>query len=352
MTQMTFIAANDMEIQCEQGSLEFKKGDAVHLEVDIDDNPYLTVYEADETGLVHLIEVDITTIDTFNALMENLELLEEEYDDKVSFEEMNIDQLLENENVSLDSLTCYLAEQSYRKKRVVRKGKVTRIKVPVRRRKKRMTAKQRAARIKQVRKLARSPKARRNRMKSLKIRRRKMRESATLVDKFLLLNDSLPVAASCAKEILESYFNDRAEVKLTSKNQIIVKLMDATEEDFQEAMNLAEVNFKVEGTDLNKVVTLEIPMSDPVVESYYSEVEEAVDCMKKAESMLSKMKEKMKEMEETDMDMEEVNKAMESYKAKMKKMKEMEDGEEKETLLSEMEGDYHTFIKMIDNPAN
>ncbi|NNK82750.1 MAG: hypothetical protein HKO92_06480, partial [Flavobacteriaceae bacterium] len=351
MQNTTFISEHDFTLVCESGEIEYKKGDLVEFCHDEDGNVWISHFEESEDK-VHAFEIEITDKDLFSSLLENTILVEQELDDKISFEEMSIDKLLIEEEIDMPTLMQFMVEAAYTK--AVRGGKVT--KVPVRRKKMKMTPKQKAARMKAGKALAKNPSAKKARAKSMKLRKKKNLESF-VIDKSALFDNSLESVSKRVHESLSSFFGETAKVKLTKENKVQVNLFNAEESQLEEALTALDINYFIEGQDDNKVITFFKPQPDQVVESYYStplnesDDEEDMDYMEMCGKMHSEMKTKMKEMEESDdeMDMEKAKDMMDSYKEKMKKMKEMEDDKEKETLYSEMKGDYHKFIKMMDS---
>lgn len=358
MSNPTFIAENDLTIECENGSIEYKKGQVVHIEVDEKDDPYLSYHQEDADGKVTAFEIDITTLDMFNSLMENL-ITEEDLEENVDYVEMEIDDLLFNEGVNLEALTCYMAEVARKKITRFSGGKRTRISVPVRKRKKRPTAAQKRARIKQVRALARSPKAKRNRMRSMKARSRQAASNHVIAHDLLLQEDSEALNKYTAAK-LEAYFGENAEVSLHKDVLKVAFGKKATMAHLEEALQQAEVNFKIEERKGGALISLVVPESTPVVESYYAveadcddkEDDDKEDLMEMCAGYYKEMKHKMKEMEESDIDMEKAEKMLEAYGKKLEKMKEMDkEGKALEGLYKEMEGDYHKFMKMMDGPG-
>lgn len=280
----TFIASNDMTIFCENnGTVEFKKGDHVFLEHDGETNVFLSRHE-DDGEKVHAFEVEITDADLFENLLNNLIVKEEELDDKISYEELSIDVLISEEEIDPNKVIAHLAEVSFKKKPAVRGGKVTKVRVPVSRVKKKRTAKQKQADLKRGKALARDPKAKKNRAKSMKIRKQRgIGECGYMAHWDRLFNETHEQVSREVLESLSSCFEDKAKVSLTKENDIEVNLFNISEEVLVEALDSANVHYVVEGEGDSRLVKIVKPAPSQIVESYYSPKEEEVSVKEEEE---------------------------------------------------------------------
>ena len=312
MQIVTYLAANDIVLKCESGDIEFQKGALIDFCHDEHDNVWISYHEESEDS-IHAFEIDITDKDLFSALLENTILVEDELDSKVSYEEMSLDHLLIEEDIEMTKIMQYMVEANFTK--AIRGGKVA--KVPVRRIKKKLTPKQKAARMKAGKALARNPQAKKQRAKSMKLRKRMgLGESqGYIIDQDLLFNNSIEVASKNVFESLKSYFGDKAKVKLTSEHKVSVNLFNADEENLVEALDALEVNYVIEGSSELKIVSLFKPQASVVVESYYSEKKEADD-KDSEDDMDDEMMELQKEIDACSDDAEK-----EKLMAKMKELK-------------------------------
>lgn len=348
MQYVTFIASKDLTIKCESGTVEYKRGDLVELNHDKDDNVWLSYHEEKENE-IHAFELSIKDKSVFESILSNVVLVSKELDEKHSYEEMALEDLLIEQGLDLVQLMQLMVEANYRN--LVSESNT--IKVPVHRVNKTLSSKQKAVELKNS-----IPSERQT---GVKVETAKAVEASILeglnesyfIDTESLFNNSIEKVSSNVFESLKSYFSDNAKVTLTNENKIKVNLFNATEDQLEEALNSLEVNYVVEGTDDYKLITLYKPQPKSVVESFYAEeeevLEEACQYMEKAKSMYKEMcglYGGMGESDGEDEDKDKMKDLMESYKAKMDKMKEMED-KDKVTTLKGMEGDYHKFLKMI-----
>jgi hypothetical protein len=293
MKNTTFLAAHDFTVKCESGEVEYKKGDLVDICHTENDDVFISYHE-DDGNKVHAFELDVTDVDLFSSILENTILVEEELDAKISYEEMTLDQLLVEEGVDMADLMQFMVEAAYKK--AVRGGKVT--KVPVRRIKKKMTPKQKATRMKAGKALARNPQAKKQRAKSMAIRKRKgLGESGFIVEASRLFDNSLSTVAKEVNESLTGFFGPNAKVKLTNENKVSVNLFNADEENLKEALESLEVNYIIEGEGDTKVVSFFKPNPSPVVESYYAEAsKKEMDDEEDDDDMEEKLADKMKSL--------------------------------------------------------
>ena len=313
MQNVTYIAASDLVIKCESGEIEYKKGQLVDICHNESGDVWISYHEESKEGKVEVFEIDITDLNLFSSLLENTVLVEEELDDKVSYEEMTIDTLLIEENVEMSKLLQHMVEANFTK--AVRGGKVA--KVPVKRVKQKISPKQKAARMKSAKALARNPQAKKQRMKSMKLRSRVgLGESqGYFIEKGLLFNNSLETVSGNVFETLQSFFGDKAKVKMMEESKISVNLFNSDEEQLIEALESLEVNYILEGTKEYKVVSFFKPQAEPVVESYYAEKKEADD-KDSEDDMDDEMMELQKEIDACSDDAEK-----EKLMAKMKELK-------------------------------
>lgn len=354
MQSVTYLAANDLTITCESGTVEYKRGDMVDFCHNESGDVWISYHE-EKDGKVHAFELDITDVDLFSKLLENVIIEELELDSKVSYKEMTLDQLIIEEGIDVARLMRLMVETNYKK--VV--NKENSIIVPKRSMKVMRTPKQRAAAMNESIAISRDEDAIRNKVKSFKISKKSGLGESFFIDRGLLFNNDQKTIIKNVYENLKSYFGDKAKVKL-KENKVSVNLFNSDEERLIEALEHLNVNYLLEGSDDYKFVSVYKPQARTVVESYYSEAEdgekddeeddeEDKDYMEMCGAHYKEMKAKMKAMEESDdeVDMDKAKELLDKYKEKMDKMKEMDD-KDKEKLFKEMEGDYHKFIKMME----
>lgn len=335
MSNVTFLAPHDLTLECDLGNVEIKKGYPVYIEHDEDDNVFILHHE-EKDNKVNAFEISITDQEILVGLLESVVLKEDELDGKLSYEDIDLDTLILDEGVDVDKLACYLAEGSFKLKKAVRGGKVTKVRVPVNRVKKKASPKQKAARLKQVKALARSPKAKKARLKSLKVRKQRgLGETGYLINHDYFLNESLSTVAFQTKEVLESAFGDKARVSLNKEKQIIVKLALGDDEGLKEALSSADVNYIIEGIEKHKIITLIKPQTPSVVESYYAKkVEEKDDDMEKEleekKMKMGKMKEKFDGMDDDDKDKADLKGKIKELEAEIKDLEKNSDHDDKD----------------------
>lgn len=313
MQNVTYLAAHDITVNCESGNIEYKKGDMVDLCYSESGEVWIA-YAEEQDNKVYNFEIDITDMEVFSKLLENVIVEEVELDDKISYEELSLDQLIIEENTSQDQLLQFMVEANF--KRGVRGDKV--VKVPVRRIKTKLTPKQKAARMKTGKALSRNPIAKKNKAKSMKIRKRLGLGESYIIDKAKLFNNDIKVVTQDVFETLTVYFGDKAKVKL-KEGKVSVNLFNADEEQLIEALDNMDINYHLEGSADYKFVSVYKPQAQVVVESYYAEEED--------------------EPEDSEDDGDDMD--MDAMKEKLMKMKEeydkMDDGDEKDKLKGEIE---------------
>lgn len=346
MKSVTFLANADLVLKCESGEIEFKRGELVDICHSESGDVWISHNEESE-GKVHAFEIDLTDEDLFTSILENVILVEEELDQDHGFEELSLDALLLDEGIEVNDLMQFMVEANFKK--AIRGGKIA--KVPVRRVKKKLSPKQKVARQKSGKALARNPQAKKQRAKSLKIRKRMgLGESSYMLNKAALFDNTVESAAKEVSESLTSFFGARAKVKLTSESKVSVNLFNSDEANLIEALDSLDYNYYLEGSQDYRVITLFKPGATPVVESYYSESDEddSEEKMMTVAEMYKEMKLQMKAKDESDDDSDnsKAQDLMDKFKENMDKMKDIDD-EGSASLKKEMEGDYHKFVKMM-----
>ena len=351
MQYVTFIASKDLTIKCESGTVEYKRGDLVELSHDKDDNVWLSYHE-EKDNEIHAFEINIKDKAVFESILSNVILVSKELDEKHSYEEMTLDDLLIEQGIDIVQLMQLMVESNY--KNLISESNT--VKVPVHRVNKTLSPKQKATELRNSIPSERQQEAKKTVAKAVEASLVEGLNESYFVDREALFNNSIERVSTNVFESLKSYFADNAKVSLTNENKIKVNLFNATDDQLEEALNSLEVNYVIEGSDDYKLVTLYKPQPKPVVESFYAESEE--ETLEEAGcKYMEKAKAMYKEMcglygglgesdDEEDGDKEKMKTMMEGYKAKMEKLKEM-DEKGKEATLKGMEGDYHKFIKMI-----
>jgi len=274
MKNVTFLAADELVLRTESGEVVYPKGAIIHLEQDEEGGVFISYHEADDEK-VHAFEIDITSRKILEAIFENV-ILEEDVEDEITYVEMTLDQLILDEGLTNNEVSCYITEVTRKRKLVFQKGKKKAIMVPTRRFNNKRTAKQKAA-LKSAQRMAkRSPGAKRQRAISMKKRR-----SAGLSEAFLatdyMFNESLQAIVSDTAKKLESVLGDRAKVSVSEDHEIKVRLLQAEEAEVLEAIEQADVHYTIEGDENNKVIKLVKPMAEAAVTSLYDVVEEESD---------------------------------------------------------------------------
>lgn len=301
MSRITLIADSDFSIKVEGssgvGEIHYEKGDIVHLEQDEKENLFISYHEVnsvknDKNELVEAVvafELDITCKDVLNSILENVLIQEEEMEDNIDQEEVSLDQLVIDEGMDLEEVCNYLTETSYSNRRLVRKqrqrvirgGKVTTL-LPVNRRKRRLTPKQRAAALKKVRSIARNPSAKKARVRAVLKRnrlnlKRQVSSVGYLIRKDRMLNESLHEIANRVAFILEKSLKENSiKVRLMENGTIKLQLEDKSQlSKVKEALKSCEVNFKLEPlSDMNEeiqIVSFYKPVSEQIISPFFSD---------------------------------------------------------------------------------
>lgn len=274
MKNVTLIASNEIVLSTESGTVTYPKGSVVHLEQDSNDELFISYHEADEEK-VHAFELEVTTKAVLEGILANCVILEAELDNKITFEERTLDQLIIEEGLSSSQISCYLTEVSFKKRDVVKNENNTTIQVPVRNRSKTLTAGKRATMFGESAPMTRNESATKQNIKSLDIN-----ETTSLSNSFLdvdyMFGESLEFVSIETAKTLESILGDRAKVMI-SESGIKVRLLQAEEAELIEALNQANINYTIEGDESLKVITLVKPVTESVVVSHYDELNEKKD---------------------------------------------------------------------------
>ena len=270
MKNITFIALNDIILETDLGEVTYKKGSNVFLESDQEDDVFISYHEADGNQ-VFTFELDVTTLPMLEGLLNNLVLVEEELDERVSYKNVSLDQLVLDEGLSIEQVANYLTEVSYKKKTVVRQGKKTIINVPIKTRKKILSPKQKAALKQTTMKLARNPQAKRARIKSMKIRSRLgLGESCFLALDYMLNEDKKFICNETIKT-LKSSLKERAKIFITENTDIRVRLLQADKNEVLESLKIANINYFIEELEDSLLIKIVQPIVESVVKPYFSD---------------------------------------------------------------------------------
>lgn len=218
---------------------------------DVDEEGNLEIEVLDDSGEVQGILV--ASPDDFQALIDAGKIEEVEAEDVEDEEDMEDDEMdgaevvddMEDEEEEEDE-----EELDEALKKVIRNGKVVTIRVRRRRRKKRLTPKQRAALRKAAKKAARSASAKRARKRAMALRKRLGLESVTftdddaeeLVDKFEEVLESFGMQV-LAKDFQEKDGVVNLEAVLdNSPGKLVVVEMKELKKALQEALGVSEVH--------------------------------------------------------------------------------------------------------------
>ena len=113
MQYVTFIASKDLTIKCESGTVEYKRGDLVELSHDKDDNVWLSYHE-EKDNEIHAFEINIKDKAVFESILSNVILVSKELDEKHSYEEMTLDDLLIEQGIDIVQLMQLMVESNYK----------------------------------------------------------------------------------------------------------------------------------------------------------------------------------------------------------------------------------------------
>jgi hypothetical protein len=362
MKQLNYIAARNITIQCESGEVNYKKGSNVHIRHDDKENVWISYHEQDKNKKVHAFEINILDKDVFKHLLENVYVAEEEIDSKVSYEKINLDELLIEEQVQMKDLLKVMVESNYTK--ALYDSEKRKITIPVLRVKKEMSAKQKVFHMAGTTPFKRDASAKKLEAKGIKVKASTMESKGWILNTKSLFDKKLSTAAIRVSESLTSFFGNKAKVKLTKENKINVNLFNSDVAQLKECLNSLKVNYKIEGTKDQKVVTLFKPRSKFVVESYYKEegsmdgntiddvvtsnVINADPFQDAAMNMKQEMEDKALSVNEEDVDQDKAAELMSSFDSKMEELNGMEDEEQKEGCMKEMEDIYNDYMDVMN----
>lgn len=354
MKQLTYIASKPLSIQCESGEVNFKKGDVINICHDKKDNVWISYHEQSK-GKVHAFEIDITDKEVFQSLLENVYLVQEELDSKISYEVIGLDEILVEGHLKMNELLQIMVESSF----VKPQHEGSTIKVPVRRIKKELSARQKATQMKMSESFTRIAGAKKTQAKSIKLQTTK-ENKGYVIDTSILLNKSIKPVVKRVHESLVSYFGNKAKVHLMQENKLKVNLFNSDASQLKEVLESLKVNYVLEGTEDYKVVTLVKPQPKTVVRSYYSmkemddEIpsdEEEMDPKDQAMKMKEEMEVKCNSIDEEDIDQDKAKELMGNFDKKMEEMDGCDDQEGKEKILSEMDDIFGNYMGVMNGDA-
>lgn len=299
MNQFTLVAATMLQIECSEfGMVQYEPGQTMDLNFhEGEASPTLTIYvdskktitdkdtlEESEVDVIVPVEVALSP-SLAETVFTHAVILGEELDEECVLEEVSIPVLIAEEGILHSDLTQYISLDE-KVKKVIRNGKEVRINVPVNRRKKKLTAKQRMARSKAAKKTARNPNAKRARAKSMKIRKQRHLDSVGyLLNKQSMMTESLLDTLNMAhKTISEAVDSSDVNLRLVPESyQIRVRVESAEQRKLVEE---AIATFTGCTLDLveelnDKLFTLTFSESDesrpPLVKSFYEKDEDDDD---------------------------------------------------------------------------
>ena len=261
---LEFVAATNLEFTLDEDrKLSYKKGQFVQIESDKDDNLFVVYHDIQEakvpiddedpakglllTNEVVATEISIVGQDMALSLFDNVVDKHEELEEDCELKEVEIASLILDENLTAPELTIIMAEARF--KMAIRGGK--KVKVPVRLRKKKLTARQRAARKIAGKKIARNPAAKKARARSLKIRKRAHLDSVGYMIDYSLLEvgvDPKEMSGMVRKK-LSQRIGDKVEMRRMKDGRLRLKVNKGSMDEVKKAVDECGVRYEITSED-------------------------------------------------------------------------------------------------------